>query len=129
MRGFPGGSMVKNLPANSGDSSSSPGSGRSPGEGNGNPFQYSCLENPMDRGTWQASPWGCKESNIREYTFRLYMRYICISNKNPKQMFLERQIQGHENIWDISLIQKSFHVEYSRFSLFVKLCSISHRRP
>ena len=46
--------MVKNLPANSGDSSSSPGSGRSLREGNGNPFQYSCLENPMDRGAWQT---------------------------------------------------------------------------
>ena len=41
--------MVKNLPANAGDLDSIPGSGRSPGEGNGNPLQYSCLENPMDR--------------------------------------------------------------------------------
>ena len=52
--------MVKNLPANDGDSSSIPGLGRSPGEGNGNPLQYSCLENPMDRGAWRASPWGRK---------------------------------------------------------------------
>ena len=47
--------MVKNLPANAGDTGdmgSIPASGRSPGEGNGNPLQYSCLENPMDRGTW-----------------------------------------------------------------------------
>ena len=47
--------MVKNPPANSGDirdSDSIPGSGRSTGEGHGNPFQYSCLENPMDRGAW-----------------------------------------------------------------------------
>ena len=42
--------MVKNLPANAGDAGSIPGSGRSPGGGNGNPFQYSCLENSMDRG-------------------------------------------------------------------------------
>ena len=46
----PGGSVVKNPPANAGDTGSIPGSGRSPGEGNGNPLQYSCLENPMDRG-------------------------------------------------------------------------------
>ena len=46
--------MVKNLPANAGDLGSIPGWGRSPGEGHGNPLQYSCLENPMDRGTWQA---------------------------------------------------------------------------
>ena len=50
--GFPGDSVVKNLPANAGDEGSFPGSGRSPGVGNGNPFQYSCLENPMDRGVW-----------------------------------------------------------------------------
>ena len=50
--GFPGGSAVKNPPANAGDTSSIPGSGRSPGEENGNPFQYSCLRNPMDRGVW-----------------------------------------------------------------------------
>ena len=48
--GFPSGSVVKNPPANAGDLSLIPGSGRSPGEGNGNPLQYSCLENPMDRG-------------------------------------------------------------------------------
>ena len=49
-RGFPGGPVVKNLPANSGDTGSIPESGRSPGGGNGNPLQYSCLGNPMDRG-------------------------------------------------------------------------------
>ena len=47
--GFPGGSEVKASAFNAGDLGSIPGSGRSPGEGNGNPFQYSCLENPMDR--------------------------------------------------------------------------------
>ena len=52
--GFPGGSVVKNLPANAGGVGSIPGLGRSPGEGNGNPLQYSCLGNPMDRGAWWA---------------------------------------------------------------------------
>ena len=52
--GFPCGAVVKNMPATSGDMGSIPGPGRSPGEGNGNPFQYFCLENPMDRGTWQG---------------------------------------------------------------------------
>ena len=47
---FPGGSVQKNPPANAGNTPSIPGSGRSPGEGNGNPRQYSCLGNPMDRG-------------------------------------------------------------------------------
>ena len=56
--------MVKNLPANAGDVSSIPELGKSPGEGNGNPLQYSCLGNLMDRGAWWLvgySPWGQKE--------------------------------------------------------------------
>ena len=53
--GFTGGSVVKNLPANAGDLGSIPESGRSPGEGNGNPSQYSCLRNPMHRGAWQSA--------------------------------------------------------------------------
>ena len=57
--------VVKNLPANAGDSGSVPGSGRSPGEGNGNPVQYSCLENPMDRGAWRATVSGVIESQTR----------------------------------------------------------------
>ena len=52
---FPGGSVVKNLPANAGDTGSILGLGRYPGEGNGNPLQYSCLRNPMDRGAWWAT--------------------------------------------------------------------------
>ena len=50
--GFPGGSEVKASASNAGDLGSIPGSGRSPGEGNGNPLQYSCLENPMDGAAW-----------------------------------------------------------------------------
>ena len=50
--------MVKNLPANVGDMDSIPGSGRSPGGGNGNLLQYSCLENPPDRGTWWVTVHG-----------------------------------------------------------------------
>ena len=60
--------MVKNLPANTGDSGLIPGSGRSPGVGNGNPLQYSCLENPMNRGDWQAEVLGVTESNMTEHT-------------------------------------------------------------
>ena len=57
--------MVKNLPASAGDirdMGSIPGLGRSPGEGNGNPLQYSYLENPMDRGSWQATVHGVTKS-------------------------------------------------------------------
>ena len=60
-----GGAVVKNLPANAGDIGDSgliPGLGRSPREGNGNPLQYSCLENSMDRGVWQATVHGVANS-------------------------------------------------------------------
>ena len=56
--GFPGGSGVKNPPDNARAAGSIPGSGRSPGEGTGNPLQYSCLGNLMDRGIWQAAVHG-----------------------------------------------------------------------
>ena len=56
--------MVKNPPADAGHSSSIPGPGRSPGEGNGNPLQYSCLGTPMDKRSLVGySPWCCKESD------------------------------------------------------------------
>ena len=63
--GFPGGSVVKNLPANAGDVCLIPDLGRSPGEGNGNPLQYSCLGNPMDRGAWQAIVHGVTKSQTQ----------------------------------------------------------------
>ena len=58
MAGFPGGSVVKNPHANSGDAGSIPGSGRFPGEGNSNPLQYSCLGNAINRGAWRATVHG-----------------------------------------------------------------------
>ena len=60
--------MVKNLPHNARDLGLIPGLGRSPGEGNGNPLQYSCLENSMDRGAGRVtvSPWGSKEWDTTE---------------------------------------------------------------
>ena len=63
--GFPDGSEVKASASNAGDLGSIPGSGRSPGEGNGNPLQYSCLENPMDGGAWQATVHEVAKSRTR----------------------------------------------------------------
>ena len=70
-KGFPGGSVVKKTPANAGDSGLIPDSGRCPGEGNGNPAQYSCLENPIDRGAWWATVHGVAKSQTRlsDFTF------------------------------------------------------------
>ena len=60
--GFPRGSVVKNWPADAGDMGLTPGPGRSPGEGNGNPLWYSCLGNPVDRGAWRATVPGVAKS-------------------------------------------------------------------
>ena len=65
MPSFPDGLVVKNPPANAGDMGSIPGLGRSPGEGNGNPLQYPCLENLMDRGAWWADVHGVAKSQAR----------------------------------------------------------------
>ena len=67
--GFPGGSAVKHLSANAGGACLIPDPGRSPGEGNGNPLQYSCLGNPMHRGAWQATLHGIAKSQIRLSTY------------------------------------------------------------
>ena len=73
-KGFPGGREEKNLPANAGHAGLIPGSGRSPGKGNGNLLQYACLEDSMDRGAWWStySAWGCKESDRTEHSTRLW---------------------------------------------------------
>ena len=66
------GSVVQKLPANAGDGGHEgllPGSGRSPGGGHGNPLQYSCLENPRDRETWQATGHRLAESDTTEVTY------------------------------------------------------------
>ena len=70
MQSFPGGTSGKVPTANAGDRDSGliPGLGRSTGEGNGNPLQYSCLENPMDRGVWRAIVHSAAELDMTEVT-------------------------------------------------------------
>ena len=68
------GLIVKNPPANAGaeeDSGLIPGLGRSPGEGHGNPFRYSCLKNPMDRGAWRAADHGVPKNRTQRVETRL----------------------------------------------------------
>ena len=75
--GFPGGSEGKVSACNVGELVSIPGLGRSPGEGNGNPLQYSCLENSMDGGAWVGySSWGRKELDMTEQLHSLILLTI-----------------------------------------------------
>ena len=81
--GFPGSSVVKNTPANAGDTGDAGsilGLGRSPGGGNGNPLQYSCLENPIDSGTWQATVRRVAESQTLLSTWAHMHMHVCMSN-------------------------------------------------
>ena len=66
MKGFPDGVDSEESTCNAGDPGSIPELGRSPGGGHGNPLQYSCLENPMDRGAWRATVHGVAESDTNE---------------------------------------------------------------
>ena len=76
--GFPGGLHRKESACNAGDLDSVLGSGRSPGEGNGNPLQYYCLENPMDRGAWKATVYGVAKSWTRLSDFPCHSFKGCV---------------------------------------------------
>ena len=77
-KGFPGGSEVKAAASNVGDPDLIPGSGRFPGEGNSNSFQYSCLENPMDGGAWKAAVHGVAEdwAQLSNFTFTFHFHAL-----------------------------------------------------
>ena len=78
---FPGNSDGKASAYNAADPDSIPGSGRSPGEGNGNPLQYSCLENPMDGGAWWATNHGVAKSRTRLSDF-----CVCVEKKEGNNL-------------------------------------------
>ena len=116
--GFPGGSVVKNLLSLQEMWIQSLGLGRSPGEGNGNPLQYSCLENPIDySGLVGYSPWGCK---------RIWHDLAIKQQKNKMQLLpeIDKTICLRKNKFLHFLLLKSqlvnFHVFLEMFVLFLK---------
>ena len=125
--------MVKNLPANAedaGDIGLIPGLGRSPGEGNGNPLQYSCLENSMDRGAWQAVAHGLSKGQTR-LSMYAYM-HTALGNSLKVKVKLTQSCQilrlhGLESPWNfpsqtigvdsLSLLQGIFPIQESNQGL------------
>ena len=85
---FPGGSWIKNLPASEGDAGLILGSGRPPGGENVNPLQYSCLENPMDRGAWQATVHGVAQSHIRLGD----CKQVCVTSQGGPGTLLDKKM-------------------------------------
>ena len=84
--GFPGGSEGKESACNAGDPGLIPGLRRSPGEGNGYPLQYSCLENSMDRGAWQSTVHWVAESGMTERI--THMHFVTTTEAKPKSFYL-----------------------------------------
>ena len=106
IQGFPGGSDGKEFACNAGDQGLIPGLGRSRGEGNGNPIQYSCLENPMDRSVEGYSPWGHTELN----TTSLYQLHLSSSQQTI--------------YYRITVKSKIINMFYS-FRLYIPCCDYS----
>ena len=89
---FPGGSVVKNPPANVGDAGSIPGAGRFLRVGNGNPLQYSCLRNPTDKGTWQATVHGVAKGRTHWATEHTWVSHCSI------WLWLQRNTLNHTKV-------------------------------
>ena len=97
--GFPGGSDGKESACNAGDPGKITGSGRSPGEGNGNPLQYSCLENSMDGGAWWATVHGATKSQIQLTSLSFFFLSIQCCGKadlffRKKAKWMAQQTKG-----------------------------------
>ena len=90
---IPGGSEDKASACNAGDPGWIPGLGRSPGEGNGNPLQYSCLENPMDRGAWRATVHGVAKSRIRLSDFTQEIFFGTFSRQKEEKVAEDEMVR------------------------------------
>ena len=125
--GFPGGSVVKNLPINAGALGSIPGSRKSPGEGNGNQLQYSCLGNPMDREAWRPKVHGGLRESDR--TERLSTHTWCIVQL---KCYFEFMIEVLKNIKlpmqqiSLKVSQSSMSVLFNGTQLHLEKMSLLH---
>ena len=129
---IPGGSDGKVSAYNVGDLGSIPGSGRSPGKGNGNPLRYSCLENPVDGGSWKATVHGVAKSQtwLNDFTFTFYHVYISLSLTSLSMaLSLEPQdfVVAYMKPQDLASIASPTLTSYCS-SLPVKLASCSPSR-
>ena len=136
--GFPDSSAVKMSACNAGDPGLIPGLGRSPGEGNGNLLQYSCLENPMDRGAWRATVHGVIKSQTRLSNFTLAFdfdhwldqslkRWGKLSQSNKWHYFRERKAVSRSHYFSDSSFSGS-HKLIKWWLTFSKIVNLLKRR-
>ena len=113
--------MVKNPPANTGDTASIPGSERSPGEGNGNPLQYSCLQNRMDRGAWRAtSPWSCKRVR-RDLAIKQQLTNRVSGDQDHKDSFYNTLLLIQVGVFS-KIREKVIKVEVNIWVKYLEMC-------
>ena len=123
LKSFPSGSDIKESACNAGDLGSIPGMGRSLGEGNGNPLQCSCLENPMDRGAWRAAVHGVTELDMTEWlslSLLLFLLYFLKMLRNTSSIILKNLLYLFSVFFPVLLFNPSgiyfyvfFQVSYS----------------
>ena len=118
MKGFPGGSEVKASACNAGDLSSTPGSGRSPGEVNGKPLQYSCLKNPMDGGAWWAIVHGVAKSQTRLSNFTFTMKLTSYPQSLKTEFFGESWLLFSFRVSSKIISMNNIFYHFSYFQMY-----------
>ena len=126
--GFPGSSAGKESACDAGDLSSIPGSGKTPGEGNGYPLQYSCLENFMDRGVWQATVHGVAKSRTRLSDFHFtFFKLLSLGKFVTDQYIIQGQQLLKITIWNKSwTVHPFFSYPWSWLWVLPKIPSMGH---
>ena len=127
---FPSGLEGKASACNEGDRGSIPGSGRSPGEGNGNPVQYYCLENPMDRGVWQATVYGVAKSQTRlsDFTQHFSKCLVTICFHKEFQILQAIQISVYQRFTQVLKDLEFFSAQlFELLSMSIRFSSIPSR--
>ena len=131
LKGFPGGSVGKESACKAGDQGSIPGSGRSPEEGNGNPLEYSCLENSIDRGAWWATVHGVTKSQTRLSDNTQSFNYWQIFNLSLVSLFSIVRSSAISNALNIflysSLFQNCSHLYYCCNCFLITNCELMIR--
>ena len=117
---FPDGALVKNLPANEGDMRcmSCPYLGRSSGAENGNPLQYSCLENSMDRGTWWATVYVTTKSQIRLSDNCQFLKSSLLAPLNSSSVYSQHSSQGQSIQSRVQIFSTLFSKSCSDFAFY-----------